>query len=286
MMKSVITYQNIFVPSNNLIQLCTQISNVYNKKIFLCTNSSHTYTDKALNYLIGKDWKDLFDIIICSAEKPDFYSRNKSFSIYNQIDKTVEYQPDLNQLVKGQIYINGSVHAFTKLTGLKAKDVLYIGDNLSADLKEARRWHGWYTGCVIRELDREVELQYNEKFQWLHHFRHTTREYLQEVQSLYLHDKPDDLDNYHTYIQTIESELKAINSEMSAEFNKRFGSIFRTDGHPSLFAFAIRRYVDLYTSDVTNLLGYNLTAHKFYPKHAIHMEHDPKTEKPLREFLL
>lgn len=54
--------------------------------------------------------------------------------------------------------------------------------------------------------------------------------------------------------------------------------MFRTDGHLSLFAFAVRRYADVYMSDVTNLHYYN-PLHRFYPQNSIHMAHeDPFSE--------
>lgn len=61
---------------------------------------------------------------------------------------------------------------------------------------------------------------------------------------------------------------------MSQLFNKHFGSTFRTDGSPSMFAFSVKRYVDLYMDNVCNLRNYS-PSHRFFPSHAIHMAHDP-----------
>jgi hypothetical protein len=67
-----------------------------------------------------------------------------------------------------------------------------------------------------------------------------------------------------------EQELYTINTHLSKLFNANFGSMFRTDGVPTLFAFTMLRYVDLYMSDVSHLLSYD-PSHRFYPHHAMHM---------------
>lgn len=80
-------------------------------------------------------------------------------------------------------------------------------------------------------------------------------------------------------------------------FNKNFGSCFRAAGEPTLFAFSLRRYVDIYTSQVRLHLPlhYHHTAalmilgglqvenlrfyspnHRFFPERGISMPHDPR----------
>jgi hypothetical protein len=151
----------------------------------------------------------------------------------------------------------------------------YKGDNLRADLQEARRWHGWHTGCIINEVEREVTVQHTENFQELHFLRSRTRQFITDMQlaleserratrasSLTLQDAQ--------LVRHLQSELSLINSAMSVCFNKQFGGIFRTDGHPSLFALAVKRYADIYMKDVNCLLSYNPN-HQFFPTWPYHM---------------
>ena len=58
-------------------------------------------------------------------------------------------------------------------------------------------------------------------------------------------------------LRSTEQELYTINTHLSKLFNANFGSMFRTDGVPTLFAFTMLRYVDLYMSDVSHLLSYD-----------------------------
>lgn len=48
-----------------------------NKRIFLITNSAYWYVNRGMTYLLGKNWTDFFDIIICQAKKPSFFGAQK-----------------------------------------------------------------------------------------------------------------------------------------------------------------------------------------------------------------
>ena len=50
------------------------------KKLFLLTNSRWSYTEKMMTYLLGgamteyPSWRNFFDVVICAAQKPAFFS--------------------------------------------------------------------------------------------------------------------------------------------------------------------------------------------------------------------
>jgi HAD superfamily 5'-nucleotidase-like hydrolase len=293
--------------SPNLASMLQHVSQS-GKKAFLCTNSGYKYSSKALNHVLGlkpssTEWKDFFDVVICSAKKPDFYKSRTPFRQFNVLRNSPTASP-VGSLDKGQVYVQGSAAALLRATGWKGKQILYIGDNLRSDLVEARRWHGWHTGCIINELETEICTQQTPEFRELHFLRATLRTLMYDLQgvmqaphvdavsgdgefSLHAHVEPNVEASTSSYplgkpfgtidealLSAVEQELQTINSQLSQLFNPHFGSVFRTDGHPSLFAFAMARYVDLYMADVTNLMHYN-PAHRFYPYHAMHMAHDP-----------
>ena len=70
--------------------------------------------------------------------------------------------------------------------------VLYVGDNLYADLVDARRSHGWQTACVISELEHEINVQNDVEFQALHKLRSLTRQLINDVQKALENDRRDD----------------------------------------------------------------------------------------------
>jgi len=159
---------------------------------------------------------------------------------------------------------------------LLGHELLYIGDNLRTDLVEAKRWYGWHTGCVINELESEVAVQQSERYRELRFLRSTLRHFIRELQlemkstTMSFEDLYGSLRTEGELLRSTERELYAINTHLSKLFNANFGSMFRTDGHPTLFAFTMLRYVDLYMSDVSHLLSYD-PSHRFYPHHAMHM---------------
>lgn len=67
--------------------------------------------------------------------------------------------------------------------------VLYVGDNLYADLVDARRSHGWQTACVIAELEHEINVQNDVEFQALHKLRSLTRQLINDVQRALENDR-------------------------------------------------------------------------------------------------
>ena len=71
-------------------------------------------------------------------------------------------------------------------------------------------------------------------------------------------------------LDQLKYELKSVNTELSFLFNKQFGSIFRTDGHPTIFSWTVKQIADLYMNDVTNLLNYS-TEYHFYPDQPVRM---------------
>jgi HAD superfamily 5'-nucleotidase-like hydrolase len=316
-------FDKFVIYNPNLLELLLHFRNS-GKKLFLATNSAFPYVDKALSYAMGLptqnktnksegDWKQLFDLIICSASKPDFFNSKKPFRKWNSnINRPLPSPVD--DVVPGEVYVNGSVYAMKRSKNWQSTDVLYVGDNLGADLVEAKRQHGWHTAGVINELDREIEIQSSDLFNELHYLRSTLRNALTDIQLAMFSSKADDDKNTHyqpSWIDTpdsaksdnastrsphpdieayaqhlaaskahskenlelisiIEDELKAINTELSLLFNQQFGSMFRTDGHTSLYAYAVRRYADLYMSHVCHFLHYSPT-HRFYPPHSLHM---------------
>ncbi len=41
-----------------------------------CSNSPFWYCDAGMNYVVGPDWRDQWDVVITSAGKPAFYTED------------------------------------------------------------------------------------------------------------------------------------------------------------------------------------------------------------------
>lgn len=283
------------MPSPHLRETLTRFRDV-GKKLFLCSNSDYEYVSGGLKFLIGEDWQDFFDVVIVSAGKPGFYTSDRPFRQVSRSTGKIRWT-EVTKLEKGKVYSHGSLDGLTKLTGWKGPRVLYIGDQIWADLVGARRNQGWRTGAVIRELDHELLVQQSKKYRAHAHKVITVTELLRLVQEEmekirgeataaaakekvaqggkvggavpYLLQEAD-----VRVSDGLETFLRHLQTEMSKMFNTNFGSVFRAEGEPTLFAFSLRRYADLYLSKLENFRFYS-PMHRFYPQRGISMPHDP-----------
>ena len=60
--------------------------------------------NKGMQYLIGKHWRDIFDVIIVQARKPKFFTdKNRPFRIYD-LNHQNHVWDKVRKLEKGQVY--------------------------------------------------------------------------------------------------------------------------------------------------------------------------------------
>ncbi|TMW65622.1 hypothetical protein Poli38472_008264 [Pythium oligandrum] len=231
------------------------------KKMFLCTNSSFQYIDAGLKFMIGDDWRDLFNVVLVSARKPNFYTRQRSFRLLDPVRKQVQWQA-VRELKQNHVYTQGSLHQLTRLTGWGGNRVLYIGDSLFSDLVEPSRINGWRTGAIIRELEDEIHVQRSPEYQSLSFQITALEELMRRVQNE-LRNRTDDRNP--EFVWELVDIHEQLQNQMEQRINANFGSVFRADNYPSQFAFCVQRYVDIYSARLENLLAYP-SSHTFYPE--------------------
>ena len=83
------------------------------KKLVLITNSDWAYTSKMMNYAVdpfcadNTSWRDLFDLVIVSANKPRFFSAEDP--IYRVVDEDESMLlPHTGSLEQGHVYFAGN----------------------------------------------------------------------------------------------------------------------------------------------------------------------------------
>ncbi|GCC32311.1 hypothetical protein chiPu_0010772 [Chiloscyllium punctatum] len=227
------------------------------KKLFLITNSPFSFVDKGMQYMVGKDWRDLFDIIIVQAEKPAFFNDNRRpFRRANQRDKL--HWDKISKLEKGKIYKQGNLYEFLKLTGWTGSKVLYFGDHIYSDLADLTLKHGWRTGAIIPELRSEIKTmntdQYNRVVVWLQGLTGL----LERMQTY------EDAES-RMVLQEWIKERNELREMTKTIFNPQFGSIFRTHHNPTYFSRRLSRFADIYMASLSCILSYNLH-NTFYPR--------------------
>ena len=140
-----------------------------------------------------------------------------------------------------------------------------------ADLVDAKREFGWTTATIAPEVGYEMELQSQTPYILSQQTIDTLLNSLRLIQN-----------ELGTSMRT-ESDLEVLNKlerlvsawrdEQTKLLGNPFGSIFRARYQPSLFSHSLRRYCDLYMSNVSCLRHYS-PQHRFYPEDARLLSHE------------
>uniref|UniRef100_A0A8C8ICG7 5'-nucleotidase domain containing 2 n=1 Tax=Oncorhynchus tshawytscha TaxID=74940 RepID=A0A8C8ICG7_ONCTS len=213
--------------------------------------------DKGMRYMVGKDWRDFFDVVIVQADKPHFF--NDCVKPFRRLDGNGDLQWDkINSLDKGQIYKQGNLYDFLRLTGWRGSSVLYFGDHLYSDLADLMLRHGWRTGAIVPELDLETKVvnteQYAQSLTWLQALTGL-------LERMQMHRDSQSREVLQDWLKERE-ELRLRTKNL---FNPQFGSIFRTCHNPTYFSRRLCRFSDVYMASISCLLNYDLS-YTFYPR--------------------
>ena len=98
-------------------------------------------------------WRDLFDVILVNARKPQFFSQ--SMPLYEIVTEDGMMRERM-RLQHGRIYSGGTASMVEKLFGVSGEEVAYIGDHIFTDVNVAKCVCKWKTVLVVRELEEEV----------------------------------------------------------------------------------------------------------------------------------
>ena len=123
---------------------------------------------------------------------------------------------------------------------------MFFGDHLYADLADAILNVGWRTGCIVPELEREINVINSDKFK-------------ENVSKLINIEKTLDREqkiNHNTtgeVIEKLKQDRREIKVDLRDMFNPYFGSIFRCNFQTSYFHRRLSRFAEIYTSKIENL---------------------------------
>ncbi|XP_061679012.1 5'-nucleotidase domain-containing protein 3 [Syngnathoides biaculeatus] len=227
------------------------------KKMFLITNSPFDFVDRGMNYIVGTDWRDLFDVVIVQAEKPGFFN-DKRKPFRRVTDKGALLWDRIHKLDKGQIYKQGNLYEFLRLTGWRGSKVLYFGDHIYSDLADLTLKHGWRTGAIIPELRKEIKIMNTEEY--VH-----TMTWMQALTGLIEQNQVHRDPASQAVVEEWTREREAMRPHTKRMFNPQFGSLFRTYHNPTYFSRRLSRFADVYMASVSCLLNYDFQ-HTFFPR--------------------
>ena len=136
------------------------------KKLILITDSEWEFVGNIMAYAFdshlpaGMTWRDLFDLVIVSAGKPNFFlQRQPAFELATEDGLLKRVVGSLKQ---GSIYIGGHAGLVEEVFDLRGGEIMYVGDHLESDVQATKSTLRWRTGLVLREL--EIEFDGLQKF--------------------------------------------------------------------------------------------------------------------------
>ncbi|MBI2392902.1 MAG: HAD-IG family 5'-nucleotidase [Deltaproteobacteria bacterium] len=267
------------------------------KKLLLITNSEWSYTVAMMTwtfdrYLGGDTWRDLFDVIVVGARKPEFFTtRSPLFEIVT--DEGL-LKPVIGDLEPCKAYFGGSATQIEKHLGISGDEILYVGDHMFGDVHVTKNVLRWRTGLVLRELEQEIGAI--ERFQATEHDIATrmiekealenelahARVGLQRMKAGY-GPKPRASDRalferiaqLRARLSVLDQEIAPIAKQASELCNRQWGLLTRAGNDKSHLARQVERYADIYTSRVSNFLFATPFVYLRSPRGSL--PHDPST---------
>ncbi|MFQ6047106.1 MAG: HAD-IG family 5'-nucleotidase, partial [Gemmatimonadales bacterium] len=130
------------------------------KKLLLITNSEWPYARAMMSYAFDRllpremTWRDLFELVIVSARKPQFFSTTGPVF---HVEEDGTLRPAPRGIVKGGVYLGGHAGMVEEYLGLSGDEILYVGDHIYTDVHASKDLLRWRTALVLRELEDELE---------------------------------------------------------------------------------------------------------------------------------
>ena len=243
------------------------------KRLLLITNSDWSYTRRMMSYCFDRycpgdtTWRDLFELVIVSANKPRFFS--KTDPIYRVVDEERSLlHPHSGALESGHVYFGGNARLVERSLGISGGQPLYVGDHLFGDVHVTKDVLRWRTALIVRELEAEIsdaigsadqqemlERLMKEKVaaERQHARLRVDLQRDRETNSTTATGSKDELDSLSAAIEDLDDRIAPLAQATTEQGSLTWGPLMRAGNDKSLFARQVERYADVYTSRVSNL---------------------------------
>ncbi|KAK3017218.1 hypothetical protein RJ639_007136 [Escallonia herrerae] len=253
------------------------------KRLLLITNSDYHYTDKMMRHSFNRflpndmDWRELFDMVIVSARKPEFFQM--SHPMYEVVTGEGLMRPCFKAR-PGGLYSGGSAQMVENSLNIHGDEILYVGDHIYTDVSQSKVHLRWRTALICRELEEEynalirgrghratlIEL-INQKEVVGDHFnqlrlalqRRTKGRPAQTLAATHMDDKDltESIQKLLIVMQRLDQKIAPMLEADGEHFNRRWGFLSRAGlWDKSHLMRQIEKYADIYTSRVSNFLHY------------------------------
>jgi len=247
------------------------------KKLLLITNSDWGYTGRMMSHALdpflptGVGWRDLFEVIVLSARKPDFFTQR--MPVFEVATDDGLLRPCPGGISKPGTYVGGDAAQVQEYLGVSGEEILYVGDHIFVDVHVSKAVMRWRTALVLRELEAELaalegfqseqaelERMMEEKVR-LEFSYSQARLQLQRRLGGYgprSDASPQKLRDTMTEVRArlvaLDERVAPIARRSGEILNRRWGLLLRAGNDKSHLARQVERYADIYTSRVSNFV--------------------------------
>ena len=244
------------------------------KKLMLITNSDWHYTRAMMAYVFdrslhsGSTWRDLFNVAIVAARKPNFFSGHAP--LFDVVSDDGLLRPNVTGMREGNVYWGGDANTVEQWLGLNGDQILYVGDHIYGDVNVSKTLLRWRTALVLRELEadiiaaesfglsqRELQALMTEKEGF--EFRISQlRLQLQRRKNGYPVQGQSEawikeaITALRANALTLDGQIKPLADAASRLNNSYWGMLMRAGNDKSHLARQVERYADIYMSRVSN----------------------------------
>jgi 5'-nucleotidase len=247
------------------------------KRLMLVTNADWPYVREIMAYAFdrfmpaGRTWRDLFELVVVGARKPDFFGRK--LPLFRVVDESGLVRPVPGPLPGPGLYLGGDAARVEAYLGMVGEEILYVGDHVFDDVRMSKSILRWRTALVLRELEDEVAaleafratetrlatmMAEKERFEVLHSLARLDLQRLQGGYGPPPHAPESELlatvTDLRARIEALDGQVAPLAREAAEVHNPHWGLLLRAGNDKSHLARQVERSADIYTSRVSNFL--------------------------------
>ena len=247
------------------------------KVIVLITDSDWEYVREIMTYTFdrhlpnGMSWRELFDMIIVSAGKPNFFLQKQP--AFEVVDEEGLLKPVVESLRKDRIYVGGHAGMVEEAFDMDGNEIMYVGDHIESDVHASKSMLRWRTALVLPELEEELACLNEFRSEQADLFKIMKEKVALEndmiqikicVQRAELGYGPqpgmpvsnlyEKIDELSERISALDKRIKPLAIKAWKIFNHRWGLITRAGWDKSYLSRLLEGHADIYMSRVSNFL--------------------------------
>lgn len=243
------------------------------KRLFLLTNSEADYTAAVMHHLLAAEaepWEEVFDLVVCSAGKPDFFLPcGKGQAIPKRVSPWLENR-------RGNCFTGGDANFLESKIGAFGDSILYFGDHTYGDILRSKMSVGWRTAMIIPELEEELAALQNLRgsVQRLARLEEELEDLVLQRDQIQIQAAKDTsrLRRLEAAIADGLGRRGALQRRISAGYNPYWGSLFKEGRAASRFGSQVQEFACIYSNRVSNFLYYPVE--KFFAKPVERLPHE------------